>query len=128
MPPKAKFFCEFCDTEVPQKAIVCPKCGHFFASVRCPKCGHTGTQREFSNGCKACGYAFTSSTGKNQNESVSKKQKLPPKAKLKTRKAAISEIERHEFKQKREDSLPIWIYLVSIGILAVVLFVLISKI
>ena len=27
MPPKAKFFCEFCDTEVPQKAIVCPKCG-----------------------------------------------------------------------------------------------------
>ena len=49
--PKAKFFCEYCDTEVPQKAIVCPKCGHFFASVRCPQCGHTGTQSEFSNGC-----------------------------------------------------------------------------
>lgn len=128
MPPKAKFFCEFCDTEVPQKAIVCPKCGHFFASVRCPKCGHTGTQREFSNGCKACGYAFTSSPQKKSNESSSSKIKLPPKAKFKTRKAAISEIERHERKQKREDSLPIWIYLLSIGILAVVLFILISKI
>lgn len=125
---KAKFFCEFCDTEVPQQSIVCPKCGHFFASVRCPKCGFTGTQREFSNGCKACGYAFSGSTTQKSTSSTSKENtKLPPKAKYKTRKNALSEIKKHEANQKREDSLPLWIYIFSITILVVLLAVLLSK-
>jgi len=123
---KAKFFCEFCDTEVPQKAIVCPKCGHFFASVRCPQCGHTGTQREFSNGCKACGYAFSNQNTNIKSSEKSTRQKLPPKAKYKTRMQALREIEKRE-NCKKEDSLPVWIYCFSITALVIVLIVLISK-
>lgn len=123
--PKAKFFCEFCDTEVPQNSVVCPKCGHFFASVRCPQCGHTGTQREFTNGCKACGYAFSGPTSKSKSQS--EKIKLPPKAKYKTRKNALKEISKKEYNIRREDSLPFWIYLISFLGLAVLLFIFISK-
>lgn len=125
--PKAKFFCEYCDTEVPQKAIVCPKCGHFFASVRCPQCGHTGTQREFANGCKACGYAFSSGTSGNSTNQNKSQTKLPPKARYKTRKAAIQEIQKRENKTIKEDSLPAWVYILSISILGILLYILISK-
>ncbi len=57
MPQKAKFFCENCDNEVRSDAMVCPHCGRFFAAVRCPSCEHTGTNKDFLNGCPACGYA-----------------------------------------------------------------------
>jgi len=128
--PKAKFFCEYCDTEVPQQAIICPKCGHFFASVRCPECGHTGTQREFSNGCKVCGYAFSHSKSNTKSSSSKNQQiktKLPPKAKYKTRKLALKEIAKKEKNPPKEDSLPTWIYLFSISVLIILLVVIISK-
>ena len=116
--PKAKFFCEYCDTEVPQKAIVCPKCPHF---------GHTGTQREFANGCKACGYAFSNGTSGNSTNQNKSQTKLPPKARYKTRKAAIQEIQKRESKTIKEDSLPAWVYILSISILGILLYILISK-
>ena len=124
--PKAKFFCEYCDTEVPQKSIVCPKCGHFFASVRCPQCGHTGSQKEFTNGCKACGYAFnrssTNSTKKIETPA------LPPKAKYKTRRNALKEIQKKEtYINKKEDSLPLWVYITTISGLIVLLIILVTK-
>ena len=126
--PKAKFFCEYCDTEVPQKSIVCPKCGHFFASVRCPQCGHTGSQREFSNGCKACGYAFNDTNINSTKEKNYRTQNLPPKAKYKTRKNAINEIKKREIcNNKRDDSLPPWVYITSITALIVLLLILITK-
>ena len=53
-----KFFCEFCNTEVPLNARLCPKCGRFFASVHCPNCGHTGEHSAFKKGCPNCGYAM----------------------------------------------------------------------
>lgn len=125
--PKAKFFCEYCDTEVPQKAIVCPKCGHFFASVRCPQCGHTGTQSEFLNGCRSCGYAFTPGNTSQKSTQNKTQTKLPPKAKYKTRQAAIHEIEKREDYKKREDALPAWVYIFSISLLVVLLIALLSQ-
>ena len=56
---KAKFYCENCGEIVSQNAKVCTKCGRFFSSVRCPRCGRVGTNDDFVNGCKDCGYAFT---------------------------------------------------------------------
>ena len=58
---KAKFFCENCGAEVPEKAKVCKHCGKFFISVRCPNCGATGTSSEFKKGCTHCGYADVNS-------------------------------------------------------------------
>lgn len=54
---KAKFFCENCGEEVPEKARFCKHCGKFFTSVRCPKCGATGPSSAFAKGCPECGYA-----------------------------------------------------------------------
>lgn len=54
---EAKFFCESCGSEVPRNSKVCPTCGKFFASVRCPQCGRIGSNEDFKNGCPTCGYA-----------------------------------------------------------------------
>ena len=54
---EAKFFCESCGSEVPRNSKTCPTCGKFFASVRCPQCGRIGTNDDFKNGCPTCGYA-----------------------------------------------------------------------
>ena len=56
----------------------------------------------------------------------STRQKLPPKAKYKTRMQALREIEKRE-NCKKEDSLPVWVYCFSITALVIVLIVLISK-
>ena len=62
MKQKAKFFCENCGAEVPEKARVCQHCGKFFASVRCPMCGTIGSVSQFTHGCPQCGYARTGTT------------------------------------------------------------------
>lgn len=54
---EAKFFCESCGSEVPRNSKVCPTCGKFFASVRCPQCGRIGSNEDFKDGCPTCGYA-----------------------------------------------------------------------
>ena len=60
---EAKFFCESCGSEVPRNSKVCPTCGKFFASVRCPQCGRIGSNEDFKNGCPTCGYAVNPDTG-----------------------------------------------------------------
>ena len=60
---EAKFFCESCGSEVPRNSRVCPTCGKFFASVRCPQCGRIGSNDDFKNGCPTCGYAVNPDTG-----------------------------------------------------------------
>ena len=59
---EAKFFCESCGSEVPRNSKTCPTCGKFFASVRCPQCGRIGTNEDFKNGCPTCGYAVNPDT------------------------------------------------------------------
>ena len=60
---EAKFFCESCGSEVPRNSKVCPTCGKFFASVRCPQCGRIGSNEDFKNGCPTCGYAVNPDDG-----------------------------------------------------------------
>lgn len=100
----AKFFCENCNTEVKQNAKFCPKCGRFFASVKCPQCGKIGASNEFTKGCPRCGYA------------------IPPK----DNNSHLSSSNNANKKQKKhyDDSLPPWIYLLSIALLGIMLIVL----
>ena len=57
MSKEAKYFCEFCDTEVEEDAKECPKCGRVFSSVVCSSCGYSGAGSEFVRGCPKCGYS-----------------------------------------------------------------------
>lgn len=97
-----KFFCEFCNTEVPLNARLCPKCGRFFASVHCPNCGHTGEHSIFKKGCPKCGYAMKTADEDDHDDHVSIKHK--PK--------------------KKDDPLPVWIYAAILLLLLIVLKVL----
>jgi uncharacterized membrane protein YvbJ len=54
-----RFYCEHCGAEVRRDARVCPRCGHFFSSVKCPKCGYSGKADDFNFGCPTCGYALS---------------------------------------------------------------------
>jgi ssDNA-binding Zn-finger/Zn-ribbon topoisomerase 1 len=81
-----RFFCDNCGAEVGRNAGKCPRCGRFFGSVRCPACGFTGEEGLFKNGCPSCGY---SSPGG-----------MRAGGRRKENRAA--------------DSLPLWVYLVSI--------------
>ncbi|MGP1522632.1 MAG: double zinc ribbon domain-containing protein [Treponema sp.] len=97
-----KFFCEFCNTEVPLNARLCPKCGRFFASVHCPNCGHTGEHSIFKKGCPKCGYAMKTADEDDHAAHVCVKHK--PK--------------------KKDDPLPVWIYAAILLLLLIVLKVL----
>ena len=90
---KAKFFCENCGAEVPQNAKFCRNCGRFFASVRCPSCGFIGIADSFSKGCPSCGYADSEHRKINPPSFSNKKVK------------------------SGDASLPVWIYLFTIGAL-----------
>lgn len=105
---KAKFFCENCGSEVPEKAKFCKKCGKFFASVRCPKCGETGSSSAFSNGCPACGYAGKQShSDKTAGKKIGLAQRLfKPRPSAPRRKASVEEA-----------YLPIWVYVLVVLIL-----------
>lgn len=121
---QAKFYCESCGAEVKQNAKVCTNCGKFFSSVRCPKCGRTGKTEEFTNGCPDCGYAVNNYHG-NPLYSVNKNKE---KNKL------FSFLSNSKYKQtnsknlnrKIESSLPLWIYIVCIIILAILIICLYS--
>ena len=106
---KAKFYCENCGEIVSQNAKVCTKCGRFFSSVRCPRCGRVGTNDDFVNGCKDCGYAFTPTKNIKQTVELNKPyfyshfaSKSEPKAK------------------SQDSSLPLWIYIFTISVLILV--------
>lgn len=118
---EAKFFCEYCDSEVPRNARFCKKCGHFFLSVRCPACGKTGDQSEFTDGCPACGYAFSGTPQKAKPvEPPAPKKKIafsaffPKKQPVRYYHGAVASA---PVMAKKEDSLPLWIYLFTAGIL-----------
>ncbi|MGI5172037.1 zinc ribbon domain-containing protein [Treponema sp. OMZ 840] len=98
---RPKFFCEFCDTEVPVNARFCPKCGRFFASVRCPNCGHTGEHSAFKKGCPQCGYAMKDFGGSSDSAKKS-----------------------GAYGKKADDPLPVWVYIATFILLAIVLAVL----
>lgn len=123
---QAKFFCEYCDSEVPAKAKFCPKCGHFFLSVRCPVCGKTGSHEEFENGCPQCGYAFN---GTPEDFKKSKKsleiQQNTQKNSYRTEDQVTNRDENYSKTKKRnEDALPIWVYLMTFTVFAgIVIFI-----
>ena len=114
---QAKFFCEFCDSEVPAKARFCPKCGHFFLSVRCPVCGKTGSHEEFENGCPQCGYAFNGSPEEfKQNKKISEEQNHH----IQNNNAIVR-------KRKNDDALPVWIYIATFTVFAGIILFVISQ-
>lgn len=121
---EAKFFCESCGSEVPRNSKVCPTCGKFFASVRCPQCGRIGSNEDFKNGCPTCGYAVNPDDalrhgnsavglfGSTRRNSSNGKYGARGLLGLGNRKRAGTN------GTYVESSLPFWIYLVSIMILA----------
>ena len=112
---KAKFYCENCGEIVSQNAKVCTKCGRFFSSVRCPRCGRVGTNDDFVNGCKDCGYAFTPTKNIKQKQTVELNKPY----------FYSHSASKSEQKTKSQDSsLPLWIYIFTISVLILV-FVLI---
>lgn len=107
--PSAKFFCEFCDYEVPIDARICPRCGHFFASVRCPVCGKIGDQALFKYGCPKCGYASTSDTESSSNNSSKKRRR----GKLKLPEFNLNlGFQEKSSRKPTTGQLPIWIYII----------------
>lgn len=97
---EAKFFCESCGSEVPRNSKTCPVCGKFFASVRCPQCGRIGSNEDFKNGCPTCGYAASGNYGLRGLLGLNSRKRSGARG------AYV------------ESSLPFWVYLVSIMILA----------
>jgi hypothetical protein len=55
----ARFYCEFCEREVPINATTCPHCKKSFSAVKCPVCSFTGKPELFEDGCPSCGYLGT---------------------------------------------------------------------
>lgn len=102
IPRQAKFFCEHCGSEVPREAKICRVCGRFFASVRCPKCGASGTPSDFRNGCQECGYAINGQGHSGRKPAHLKKDRGGKRISAGT-----------------EQSLPVWVYAVSLSALAV---------
>ena len=124
---QAKFFCEFCDTEVPFNARFCPKCGHFFLAVRCPACGKTGDQDEFTNGCPQCGYAFDGSPVKPAVKTNTADTEIEKKS---SHKRLFPKHDSHAYsdnssKKRSDDSLPPWIYIATLTGFAIVLLILV---
>ena len=118
---EAKFFCESCGSEVPRNSKVCPTCGKFFASVRCPQCGRIGSNEDFRNGCPTCGYAVNPDTGMAHgnysfagiNGSDSGKSRYGTRGLL-----GLSRRSNNSKSGYVESGLPIWVYIVSLLILA----------
>lgn len=50
------FYCDNCSKKVPYGTEKCPFCERKFIDVTCPRCGFSGTERQFKDGCSACGY------------------------------------------------------------------------
>ncbi|MGP1586794.1 MAG: zinc ribbon domain-containing protein [Treponemataceae bacterium] len=115
MSKKATFFCENCQTEVNENAKFCPKCGRFFSAVRCPKCGKTGSTSMFTHGCPQCGYAVDKATV-NGGRKLNKKYGLFFKSPIKKVKNFTGNFMQKKYSSKNQDSLPIWIYAVSLGL------------
>lgn len=113
---EAKFFCESCGAQVKQNAKFCTNCGKFFSSVRCPKCGCTGRTEQFIKGCPECGYAVTPTSVQNR---------LLQNTNSNTNKKSTNKLNKFHLFSRRNynsDSLPGWIYFISIASLIVIIF------
>lgn len=106
---KAKFFCENCGSEVPQKAKVCTKCGKFFSFTRCPRCFYTGDAKLFTHGCPECGYAIKKNTENEENN-----KGISWGVSFKDLGLLHDEPEKTKRLHFEETSLPIWIYIVTL--------------
>ncbi|MCK9169187.1 MAG: zinc ribbon domain-containing protein [Treponema sp.] len=118
----AKFFCENCGAEVPENARICKRCGRFFSSVRCPKCGTSGPASMFEKGCPHCGYAMNNiqtisyiehNSNRKKNISLSKKKKI--------RRIMRTYMNKKSSMSQNDNSLPIWIYIITATILALII-------
>ena len=119
---EAKFFCESCGSEVPRNSKTCPTCGKFFASVRCPQCGRIGSNEDFKNGCPTCGYAVNPDDGFGHGSSAglfASSGRRTSKGKYGSRSLlGLGRKSSSEQSGYVESSLPWWIYMISIMILA----------
>ena len=119
---EAKFFCESCGSEVPRNSKTCPICGKFFASVRCPQCGRIGSNDDFKNGCPTCGYAVNPDDGFGHNGGSVFGTRLSRNGKNGRYGSrgllGLGKKKSFEKKEYVESSLPWWIYMISIMILA----------
>ena len=120
---EAKFFCESCGSEVPRNSKTCPTCGKFFASVRCPQCGRIGTNEDFKNGCPTCGYAVNPDTeGGHGNYGIAGMNGRNNKGKNRYGTRGLLGLSGSRAGTSSggyvESSLPWWVYLVSLLILA----------
>lgn len=122
---QAKFFCENCGSEVPESSKFCKKCGKFFSAVRCPKCGCTGHSSDFKNGCPDCGYAVGQDgqvTYRKNDSSISYSTVNNAKALS----AIFSSTKKEDYysSRKNENSLPVWVYLLTaIGMIGMLIAV-----
>lgn len=113
-PTKAKFFCENCGAEVPEKARFCKHCGKFFTATRCPKCGATGPASAFTKGCPQCGYA----AGQGKSEPIPKKEdakrRLLPIEKKRIKEAfGAARAKGLSPCDERNGTLPVWVYAIT---------------
>lgn len=115
MAKQAKFFCEFCDSEVPYNAKICPTCGHFFLSVRCPVCGKTGSHKEFTNGCPQCGYAFN---GDKSTAPQTTPEQITKKTGFGKEKHFFNDDDSKARGRRSSDALPLWIYAATFVVFA----------
>ena len=120
---EAKFFCESCGSEVPRSSKTCPVCGKFFASVRCPKCGRIGSNDDFINGCPTCGYAVNPDDGFGHGRGAAFGNGLSRNSGTAAYGSrGLLGLSRNKSGRNNgeyvESSLPFWVYLVSIMILA----------
>lgn len=123
---QAKFFCEFCGSEVPRKAKTCPKCGKFFASVMCPKCAHTGTTEEFKNGCPKCGYAVPGNNAKKKNSNIQFYNAISMNKNPQYYNSSDINTKNKGKKMRTESSLPFWVYAVVVLTLVILVVMLYS--
>lgn len=132
MKRKAKFFCENCGAEVPEKARFCKHCGKFFTATRCPKCGATGPSSAFAKGCPQCGYAAGqgipspapvpnedgSSGGKGEDD----KRHLTHIEKKHIKEAFRSASSKGLSAKSADGTLPAWVYAVTAAVTVAALF------
>lgn len=126
---QAKFFCENCGEEVAQNARFCNKCGRFFSAVRCPQCGKVGSSHSFVNGCPSCGYAEKNSKSKSTNQNKDSQFEAKNKKShfyMHKPKYASTSTSSSTKKKGAGSSLPVWIYILTLGVLAVMIVLLIK--
>ena len=119
----AKFFCENCGAEVPENAKVCRHCGRFFSSVRCPQCGTSGPSSMFDKGCPNCGYAMSSSgsISYSASDGANVRRHLSSSEKHRLKDAFRNYNIRNGQSSQGDGALPVWVYIVTICVLAGIL-------